>query len=139
MELISYMISNIYRSCKIFLPLLVLGVLILQTCTAQVGTASTQNSVVIDIVAKNIAFNTSTITVPAGANVTVNFDNQDANVPHNFAVYDSEAAKVTIFQGKIITGPSKITYSFVAPDKPGTYFFRCDVHPTIMKGQFIVT
>ncbi len=137
------MISNIYRICRVFLPLLVLGVLILQTCTAQTGTgetaSSTQNSVVIDIVAKNIAFNTSTITVPAGANVTVNFDNQDANVPHNFAVYDSEAAKVTIFQGKIITGPSKITYNFVAPSTPGTYFFRCDVHPTIMKGQFIVT
>ena len=119
-----------------------LGVLILQTCTAQVGTgetASSQNSVVVDIVAKNIAFNSSTITVPASANVTVNFDNQDANVPHNFAVYDSEAAKVTIFQGKIITGPSKITYNFVAPDKPGTYFFRCDVHPTTMKGQFVVT
>jgi plastocyanin len=123
------------------LPLLMLG-LILQTCSAQVGTgekASSQNSVVVDIAAKNIAFNSSTITVPASANVTVNFDNQDAYVPHNFAVYDSEDAKVTIFQGRIITGPSKITYNFVAPDKPGTYFFRCDVHPTTMKGQFVVT
>ncbi len=96
-------------------------------------------SAVVDLVAKNVAYNTSTITVPAGADVTVNFDNQDANIPHNFAVYDTSAAKTAIFQGKIITGPGKITYNFTAPDKPGTYFFRCDVHPTIMTGQFIVT
>jgi plastocyanin len=97
-----------------------------------------QPSAIINLVAKNIAFNTSTITVPAGADVTVNFDNQDANVPHNFAVYTDSSATTAIFQGKIITGPAKVTYNFKAPDKPGTYFFRCDVHPTIMKGQFVV-
>ena len=96
-------------------------------------------STTINLVAHNIAFNTSTITVPAGAEVTVNFDNQDANIPHNFAVYETQAAQKAIFQGKIITGPAKTTYTFKAPDKPGTYFFRCDVHPTIMKGQFVVT
>jgi plastocyanin len=95
-------------------------------------------NIVINLIAKNIAFNTSTITVPAGSNVTIKFDNQDSRTPHNFAVYDTEAAQQTIFQGKIITGPAKIVYNFIAPDKPGTYFFRCDVHPTIMKGQFIV-
>ena len=97
-----------------------------------------QPSTTINLVANNIAFNMSTITVPAGADVTVNFDNQDANIPHNFAVYETQAAQKTIFQGKIITGPAKTTYTFKAPDKPGTYFFRCDVHPTIMKGQFVV-
>lgn len=97
-----------------------------------------QPSATINLVAKNIAFNTSTITVPAGANITVNFDNEDANVPHNFAVYETEAAQNAIFQGKTITGPAQTTYSFKAPNKPGTYFFRCDVHPTQMYGQFIV-
>ena len=96
-------------------------------------------SATINLVANNIAFNTSTITVPAGSDVTVNFDNQDANIPHNFAVYETQSAQKTIFQGKIITGPAKTTYIFKAPEKPGTYFFRCDVHPTIMKGQFVVT
>jgi len=96
------------------------------------------SNVIINLTAKNIAFNKRTITVPAGANVTVNFDNQDANVPHNFAVYETEAAQQAIFQGKIISGPAKIVYNFKAPAKPGTYFFRCDVHPTSMKGQFVV-
>jgi plastocyanin len=40
--------------------------------------------------------------------------------------------------GDVITGPKKITYTFDAPEKPGTYFFRCDIHPTTMTGQFIV-
>jgi plastocyanin len=95
-------------------------------------------SVVIDLVAHNIAFDKSTITVPAGAEVTVNFDNKDSGIPHNFAVYQSAAADNTIFKGKIITGPQKITYKFTAPSSPGTYYFRCDVHPTIMNGQFVV-
>jgi len=95
-------------------------------------------NVTIDLIAKNIAFNISTITVPAGANVTVNFHNEDSGIPHNFAVYDTAAAEKVIFIGKIITGPAETTYTFTAPDMPGTYFFRCDVHPAIMTGQFIV-
>lgn len=101
--------------------------------------SSDPQTVIVDLVAKNIAFNTSTITVPAGADVGVNFDNQDANVPHNFAVYTDSSATTEIFKGDIITGPAKTTYTFKAPDKPGTYFFRCDVHPTLMTGQFVVT
>ena len=89
--------------------------------------------------AKNIAYNKSVITVPAGANVVVNFDNQDPGIPHNFAVYDSSAGGKAVFQGKIITGPATTVYSFTAPPQPGTYQFRCDVHPTQMKGQFVVT
>ncbi len=107
--------------------------------TAKYETLKTMSveNVTVGLMAKNIAFNTSTITVPAGANVTVNFDNQDANVPHNLAVYDSANLKTTIFKGDIITGPKTITYTFDAPTTPGTYYFRCDVHPG-MNGQFIV-
>ena len=94
--------------------------------------------VTINLTAKNIAYDMSTITVPAGASVTINFDNQDAKTTHNFAVYENEAAQKAIFQGKLITGPGKVAYNFIAPNTPGAYFFRCDVHPTIMKGQFIV-
>ncbi len=96
-------------------------------------------SVTVGLIAKNIAFNTSTITVPAGANVTVDFDNEDSGIPHNFAVYDTPAAQNAIFTGQIITGPATIKYTFTAPSTPGNYFFRCDVHPTIMTGTFVVT
>ena len=95
-------------------------------------------SVAIYLRAYNIAFNLSTITVPAGAQVTVHFTNDDS-FQHNFAVYDSSTATRTIFKGAIVTGPASTTYNFTAPSTPGTYFFRCDIHPTQMYGNFVVT
>jgi plastocyanin len=102
------------------------------------SSSASGNTITIDLVAKNVAFDKSTITVPAGADVTVNFDNEDAGIPHNFSVYTDSSAKTAIFVGEIISGPKTITYHFTAPTQPGTYFFRCDVHPTIMTGTFIV-
>jgi plastocyanin len=96
------------------------------------------SSVTIDLIAKSFAFDKKTITVPAGAQVTVNFDNQDSGIPHNFAVYTNSSASTSIFVGQIISGPKTITYKFTAPATPGTYFFRCDVHPTTMTGSFVV-
>jgi len=102
--------------------------------------------VVLDLIAKKMAFNTSKITVPAGSQVVIRFQNQEASgssqvtgIPHNFAVYPSPNSSASIFSGDIITGGENITYTFTAPASPGTYYFRCDVHPTTMKGQFIVT
>jgi len=111
-----------------------------QQITGSAGT-STQppnSQVTVDLTARNIAFDKSTITVPAGAQVMVSFDNQDSGVPHNFAVYHTSAAQDAIFIGQIITGPKTITYSFTAPAQPGSYFFRCDVHPAQMTGTFVV-
>jgi heme/copper-type cytochrome/quinol oxidase subunit 2 len=96
------------------------------------------NSITINLVARNIAFDLSTITVPAGAQVVVNFNNQDSSVPHNFAVYTNSSATTSIFIGQIITGPSSVIYKFTAPAAPGNYFFRCDVHPRMMTGTFVV-
>jgi plastocyanin len=62
----------------------------------------------------------------------------DSGIPHNFAVYNNQSATTVIFRGDVVTGPGTKTYTFTAPATPGTYFFRCDVHPTQMTGQFIV-
>lgn len=105
---------------------------------AQNQSAAAPQSVTVDLVAENIAFDRSTITVPAGAKVTVNLNNRDSGVPHNFAVYETEAAEKIIFRGQIVTGLAKTEYTFDSPAVPGTYFFRCDIHPTLMKGQLIV-
>jgi cytochrome c oxidase subunit II len=93
---------------------------------------------VVNLVAQDIAFDKDTITVPAGAHVVVNFDNRDSGIPHNFAVYRTAAAQDEVFSGDIITGPGTITYEFTAPDTPGDYFFRCDVHPASMTGTLVV-
>jgi plastocyanin len=95
-------------------------------------------AVTVNISALNYRFDKSNITVPAGANVTMVFDNKEA-VPHNVAIYTTPAATEVIFKGEVITGPKTITYNFTAPTTPGAYFFRCDVHPAVMTGTFTVT
>ena len=113
--------------------------------TATVATTTTaiatipSGSVTINLVASGIAFDRGQITVPAGSQVTINFDNRDTGIPHNFALYADISATAPIFKGDIITGPSMTTYYFTAPARPGTYYFQCDVHPSLMNGQFIVT
>src|SRR4030042_3272348 len=99
---------------------------------------SASKNITISLSAQNLTFDKTTITVPAGANVTVVFNNKEV-IPHNLAVYETRAATKVVFQGKVITGPTIIEYNFTAPEKPGTYFFRCDIHPTTMTGSFVVT
>jgi plastocyanin len=96
-------------------------------------------SVVVDVTARQMAFDVSTITVPANAYITLHFTNSDVGIPHNVAVYDSAAAQTVFFQGAIVTGPAIVDYAFFGPSAPGTYFFRCDVHPAFMTGNFVVT
>jgi len=96
-------------------------------------------AVVVNLTAKQMAFDVGTITVPPGAYITLHFTNSDTGIPHNVAVYDSAAAQTVIFQGAIVTGPAIVDYTFFGPSAPGTYFFRCDVHPTSMTGSFVVT
>ena len=108
------------------------------TPTAVRTTAAGGAGTTIDLTAQNFAFDKATITVPAGAQVTINLRNMDTGVPHNFAAYTDSTATTAIFKGPNVTGPGTTTYTFTAPSTPGTYFFRCDVHPTTMTGQFIV-
>lgn len=109
-----------------------------RTPTAAATTAAGGEPATVDLAAENLAFDTSTITVPAGAEVTVNFNNQDSGIQHNFAVYTDSSAAEEIFVGETVTGPGSVTYTFTAPSEPGTYFFRCDVHPEAMTGEFVV-
>ncbi|RIE07773.1 hypothetical protein SMC5_08955 [Candidatus Cryosericum odellii] len=92
----------------------------------------------ITVTAAGMAFDTNSITVSAGAHVTITFQNKDSGIPHNMAFYTSAAATTIIYQGARTTGVSTVTYTFDAPTAPGTYFFRCDVHPATMTGDFIV-
>jgi len=46
------------------------------------------------------------------------------------------AAK-SLFTGALVTGPKTVTYQVPALSA-GTYYFRCDVHPTQMFGTFVV-
>lgn len=93
---------------------------------------------IVTIVAQNLKFDKSTITATAGLDVTVTLENKDAGVLHNIAFYTNRGATSKIFGSELITGPATQKSSFSAPGAAGSYFFRCDVHPTTMSGTFTV-
>jgi plastocyanin len=85
-------------------------------------------------------FDKDTITVKAGSQVTLKFANNDTGVPHNWAAYTDSTASTLIPGGKteVCTGPCEEEITFTAPDQPGDYFFRCDIHPATMTGTLVV-
>ena len=83
-----------------------------------------------------MAFDTDEIDLPAGQPTTITFDNQDAGVPHNIAIYNDASASKTLFQGEQFPGVDSREYPIPALD-PGTYYFHCDVHTT-MSGSVVV-
>ncbi len=90
---------------------------------------------VVRIAAKNIAFDQAELTVPAGRPFSLVFDNQET-VPHNVAIYADASAGQSLFVGEIFNGPGERTYAVPAL-QAGTYFLRCDVHPTRMTGTLV--
>ncbi len=48
--------------------------------------------------------------------------------PHNVSIYDGDTA---VFQGEVVSGPATVEYT-IPPMQPGTFEFRCDVHPDMI-------
>ena len=92
-----------------------------------------------EIVAQSLSFNTSNISVPADANMTITFNNKDS-VSHNFAIYQVVNGGQTkpVFIGSNVAGQKSIVYQFITPGEAGNYFFECDLHPQFMNGPFEV-
>jgi hypothetical protein len=88
------------------------------------------------LVAKNNSFESRRLVAVADSEITLKLANEDAGVPHNFAVYKSRDARDVIFRGEIVMGIAEEQYTFTAPS-PGSYFFRCDAHPDTMTGTFV--
>jgi plastocyanin len=98
------------------------------------GGATVQPSTV---TAQGLQFDTKTLTIPANTPSSLTFDNKDAGTPHNIAIYASASdLSNPLFRGDVVTGPATKTYDIPAL-KPGTYYFHCDVHPT-MNGSVTV-
>jgi plastocyanin len=89
------------------------------------------------ITAHQLAFDQKTVNAATGKAFDIQFDNQATGIPHNVSVYTDSSAKTALFTGPIVTGPKTVTYHVKALD-PGSYFFRCDVHPTQMTGTLVV-
>ena len=82
------------------------------------------------IKALNIAFDPTTLQAPADTPFKLDFDNQDASVPHNLAIHEGSPTGPEVWKGEIFPGPAKKTYDVPAL-KAGTYGFICSVHPNM--------
>jgi plastocyanin len=94
-------------------------------------------STLLEITSRNLVFDKDTLVAPAETEVTVLLHNEDVGVLHNVAFYRARNAREPIFVGPLFAGVETRESRFTTPE-PGTYFFRCDVHPDTMTGDFIV-
>ena len=78
--------------------------------------------------AKNIEYDVKTLEVAAGKPFTIFFENQDASsVPHDVDIRSADGSQLIKDQPTINGGTSQ-AYQYDAL-QPGTYEFRCSVHP----------
>jgi uncharacterized cupredoxin-like copper-binding protein len=85
--------------------------------------------------AKNIQWDLKQLLFKANAKITVTVDNQDTSlgVPHNFGLFTNAArtADKEIFKpAKDVAPGQKVDY-VVPALKAGTYYFQCDIHPSM--------
>ena len=105
----------------------------------QPTSASTSLTVSAPSGASATGFNTNCLAVVPGAAFKVAFTNSDTTA-HNFAIYTDSSA-TDLLGGATpteLTVPGATSTYDVNALKPGTYFFRCDVHPSTMTGTFVV-
>lgn len=81
------------------------------------------------LAAADIAFDQSTLTVPAGRPFVLVFENRDS-VQHNVSIFETAALEGRQFQGVLFAGPATRWYPVPAL-AAGTYVFACDLHPNM--------
>jgi plastocyanin len=87
---------------------------------------------VVVLAAFDIAFEPTSLVVPADQAFTLRFNNRDAGIQHNVDIFDNpELTGTALFEGELITGVREIDY-LVDPLAPGVYTFRCVVHPNMV-------
>jgi plastocyanin len=100
------------------------------TITAEPGAGA------IRVVAKDTAFDTDRIELPADQPAMLALDNEDP-LEHNISIYEDESASGDpLFTFEPFTGPKTEVHQ-VDPLPEGEYYFRCDVHP-VMEGTAVV-
>jgi plastocyanin len=91
--------------------------------------------------ASHISFQERCLAAPVGQPFTITFTNSDPGTMHDIHILSADPLKDTaarsFFTGQIVTGPVTVTYQVDALGA-GTFFFHCDIHPTLMFGTFVV-
>jgi plastocyanin len=86
----------------------------------------------IDIVAVNVAFEPTTLVLPAQTPIHVTFENRDVGVPHGIAIAlrTSGVESPELGRSEIIVGEAQDGFD-ILPLAPGPYLFTCPVHPNM--------
>lgn len=100
--------------------------------------AATPAAVTVDLSVQAQEYRPSVISVPAGARVTVVFDNRDEGIPHSLVIFADPELTIPIYTGKDIIGRNQTTYTFAAPSQPGIYVLGCGVPSPHRTGILIV-
>ncbi|HEX9891145.1 MAG TPA: cupredoxin domain-containing protein, partial [Actinomycetota bacterium] len=82
----------------------------------------------IKVTASQLAFNTDCIQVPANTPLRFRFDNRDP-VVHIFTI-----VKLGDWELAFELGPQTVLRRESEPIEPGSYIFRCGIHPETMRG-----
>jgi len=85
----------------------------------------------VTVSAKGLAFSTKLIDLPDGQPAQLTFQNQDAGVTHNIGIYSDQGYTQEVFRGSSVIGVNTATYTVPAL-QAGTYYFKCDYHPTMV-------
>src|SRR6266850_6288093 len=88
----------------------------------------------VTLISKDIKWDLSKLLFKANEKITVTVDNQDTalSVPHNFGLF-KDAARTTnqIFKPPKDVAPGQKVDYVVPALKAGTYYFQCDIHPSM--------
>jgi plastocyanin len=103
--------------------------------TPPVGNATGSPAATVGLAAANLAFDRTSLELPAGVVVALTLDNRDPGILHNVAVYPTGGGE-PVFRGDTFAGIATRTF-LLGPLAQGTYRFVCDVHPT-MSGTLTV-
>jgi plastocyanin len=110
--------------------LLVSTVLICACATgAPIGNATGSPAATERLEAADLAFDRTSLQLPAGVVVALTLDNRDPGILHNLAVYPAADGE-PVFRGETFAGIATRTF-LLGPLAEGTYRFVCDVHPTM--------